>query len=146
MLSPPPDPVLYENAVAEQKKRAHSIVYGMSAGLYTKLLRLVICPPHWWFVSLENHLIQPFNYVLLCRSKLSPSFNLYTWMSCVLSFSFPLSQFLPPTFPPSLPFPPLTRLSGFVLFWVFSRLFNQIYVQKRHVAMLKQAKEVRWWD
>ena len=46
-LPPPPDPVLYEDAVAEQKKRAYSIVYGMSAGLYTKLFRLVICPPGW---------------------------------------------------------------------------------------------------
>ena len=107
------------------------------------------------------------------------SLHLYTWMSCVLPFSFPLSQFLPPTFPPSCltslppylpslltslslpsyhfsflslpppppPFSPLTRLAGFVLFWVFSRLFNQIYVQKRHIAMLKQAKMVglrRW--
>ena len=68
-LPPPPAPVLYENAVAEQKKRARSIVYGMSAGLYTKLLRLVICPPHWWFVPLVGGLSP---WLVICPLGKSP--------------------------------------------------------------------------
>lgn len=105
-LPPPPDPVLYENAVAEQKKRAHSIVYGMSAGLYTKLLRLVIVPligdlSPWKitsfsllamsFCAVQNfHHLSTFTHgCLVCYPSLSPCPN-----SSLPPF-LPLSLFLP---------------------------------------------------
>ena len=146
-LLPPPDPVLYEKALAEQERRAHNIVYGMSAGLYTKLLRLVMClpgrSPSIWLLYcpalLPLHFIfQPLHMDVLCAtfSLLSSQRLPSPFFSSLLTFLFSLIS-------PSSSFPPLTRLAGFVLFWVFSRLFNRVCVQKRHIAMLKQAKEVR---
>jgi len=47
--------------------------------------------------------------------------------------------------PPYLRTSPLsfTRMTGLLLFWVFGRLFNQIHVQKKHIAMLQQVQKVR---
>jgi len=66
-----PEPVQYQHAVAQQEKRASTIINGMSAGLFKTLL----------------------------------------------------------------------RMTGLLLFWVFGRLFNQIHVQKKHIAMLQQAQK-----
>lgn len=120
----PPDPVLYEKALAEQERRAHSIVYGMSAGVYTKLLRLVMCPPGWSLIHIHLAMSCCTGWLVMCPPNRSPSIWLLYCPALLplhfvfqplrmdvlcSTFSLLLSQRLPPPFFPSL----LTPLSPF---------------------------------
>ena len=125
---PPSEPVLYENALAEQERRARSIVYGMSAGVYTKLLRLVI-----WLVPDSSTWLCP----IVPSSTFTTSLHLSTFthgrLACYLLS--PLVP-IPPSHLSSLPFLPLSHLPLFTSLSLSPLLFSSPHQTRWLCAVL----------
>ena len=122
---PPSEPVLYENALAEQERRACSIVYGMSAGVYTKLLRLVI-----WLVPDSSTWLCP----IVPSSTFTTSLHLSTFTHgrLVCYLLSPLVP-IPPTF---LPFPSYLSLTSLFSFLSPPLLFSSPHQTRWLCAVL----------